>query len=294
MKKILALLISIVCFSAMALIKPVEPTAVYADMGPKPDTQITIRNLEKSDYIVAFGMKYEFYGPHSKFTPEMEHCSYGKYEDLLLVYNSVSLPQSWNLCDISCAYCNVTEMVVKSGYMWPSEFILIILNKNNIKYYLSEETKTYAFHSYFDVDMKGYRDGTVPISKPIVLTTNYQVGKEIGEFFLRLIATLGIEILLALAFKFTKKSYVVIVITNTITQIGLNVGLNLMGRFWGKNPTFIIFYILAELLIVGIEAVIFTKFCKQKEKTSKASITLYALLANLLSFGIGALLWFII
>ena len=33
------------------------PTVAHADTGPKPQTTIEIYNLEKSDYIVAYGTK---------------------------------------------------------------------------------------------------------------------------------------------------------------------------------------------------------------------------------------------
>ena len=43
---------------------------VHADTGPKPDMQIEICNLPKSDYIVAYATKYkEYMGPHHSFIP---------------------------------------------------------------------------------------------------------------------------------------------------------------------------------------------------------------------------------
>ena len=293
MKKILALFISFFGLLAIILAVPSKPVTANADTGPKPTTQITIKNLEKSDYIVAYGMNTEFYGPHKAFTPA-EDRDYINKEDLTSVYNAVTLPDGWYLCDISCSYTNVTEIVVKSGYMWPDDFILIILNKLNNDYYLSEETKTYAFNSYFECDMANYKSGSIVLSKIITLNPNYQYGKEIGEFFLRLAVTLGIELLLALAFKFTKKSYIIIAITNAATQVGLNVALNLTAHFNGKNPWLAIIYAFVEIAIVVVEALVFMKFCERKDSKSKLPILLYTVAANVLSFGLGMILWFII
>lgn len=293
MKKFLALLISFLGLLALVLAVPSKASAVSADTGPKPTTQITIKNLEKSDYIVAFGMDTEFYGPHRAFTPA-EDREYINKEELTQVYNVVNLPEGWYLCDISCSYTGVTEIVVNSGYMWPSDFILILLNKSNNQYYLSEETKTYAFNSYFECDMANYQNGSIALSKPITLDAKYQYGKEIGEFFLRLAVTLGIELLLALAFKFTKKSFIVIAITNAITQVGLNVALNLTAHFNGKNPWLAFIYAFVEIAIVVVEALVFMKFCERKDGKSKLPILLYTVAANILSFGLGMLLWFII
>ena len=293
MKKFLAFLISLLGLLAIVFAVPSKPVTANADTGPKPSTQITIKNLEKSDYIIAYGMNTEFYGPHRAFTPD-EDREYINKEELTQVYNVVNLPEGWYLCDFSCSYTDVTEIVVNSGYMWPDDFILIILNKLNNDYYLSEETKTYAFHSYFECDMANYQNGSIELSRAIVLEAKYQYGKEIGEFFLRLAVTLGIELLLALAFKFTKKSYIIIAITNAATQVGLNVALNLTAHFNGKNPWLVFFYVIAEVAIVVVESIVLTKFCERKDGRSKGLIPLYVILANILSFGIGMLLWLII
>lgn len=270
---------------------------VSADTGPKPTTEITIRNLEKSDYIVAYATKYDNYANHSRFIPGDEHCGktyFGNADDLTLLYYNVTLPEEFYLFDISYFFKDATELVCKSGYMWPDEFMLIIYNKANSNYYLTTETKTYAFNSYFSYDMNDLKGKPIELQKNIPLAKSYNYGKEIGEFFLRLVVTLSIEMLLALLFRFTKKSLLVIGITNAVTQIGLNISLNLFAHYHGKSPYILIIYALIELAIIAVEAIVYKKFCKRGKDENKHWIIAYTLLANVLSFGLGMVLWYLI
>lgn len=293
MKKFLLFLLSFLSLFAVVLAIPSTPIEVSADTGPKPTMQIAIKNLEQSDYIVGFGMKSEHYGPHSAFTPGKE-THYGNVDDLILLYNNATLPDSWYLSDISCAFNNTTNFVVKSGYMWPSDFILIILNKINSKAILSQETTTYAFHSYFTFDMNNYDGNAITLDQAIVLEKDYPYWKEILEFFLRLFITLAVELLLAIVFKFTKKSLIIIAITNAVTQIGLNVALNISAYFSGKDPLTILSYAVIEVGIVLVEAIIYSIFCKRENERTKLPTISYAIAANVLSFAVGMLLWIVI
>lgn len=298
MKKVI---VSLSVFMAIFTLFMSTSVVVHADTGPKPDMQIEICNLPKSDYIVAYATKYkEYMGPHHSFIPgdtsdkHYGETNFGDVEDLTIVYNNVTLPEGWYLCDISSFYSNSTDLLIKSGYMWPTEFILIIYDKVSNEYYLTEETKTYAFHSYFKYDMNDYKNTSITLEKKIVLEKSYKYGKEILTFMLRLLITLGIELLLALLFKFDKKSFVIIAITNAVTQIGLNIALNLTAYFNGKSVFYIYYYILIELLIVVVEAVVYRLLCKRGKDGTKKWIISYAILANVLSFVIGVILWFLV
>lgn len=273
-----------------------SPTVAYADTGPKPQTTIEIYNLENSDYIVAFGAK-KCNPTHHFFIPEDEKNGktyYGDIEDLTLVYNKVTLPEEWKLLDISSFYEDTTRLVIQSGYMWPSEFILIIYNKVSDNYYLSEVTKTYAFHSYFKYNMKNYQEDSISLEKKIILEKSYQYGKEILGFLLRLAVTLAIEMLLAVAFQFNKKSLWIIGITNLVTQVGLNLALNLTTYLSGKSLWFIIIYAFIELMIVLVEAIIFKILCRRGKDETREFIIIYTILANVLSFVLGMALWLFI
>ena len=213
---------------------------------------------------------------------------------MTLIYNKVTLPEGWKLTDISSFYENTTRLVIESGYMWPSEFILIIYNKVSDNYYLSEATQTYAFHSYFKYNMKNYQDDPISLEKKIVLEKSYQYGKEIFGFLLRLVVTLAVEMLLAVVVKFNKKSLWIIGITNFVTQVGLNLALNLTAYFGGKSPWHVLIYALVELMIVVVEAAIFKIFCRRGKDETRELIIIYTIVANALSFVLGMILWLFI
>ncbi len=296
-KKLFLLLMSIF---ALIFCIPSKVVVANADTGPKPDFQIEIYNLDKSDYIVAYGIDRDNYGPHRCFVPDdssdnkLNETYYGNADDLTIIYNNVTLPEGWKLCDISSFYSNTSELLITSGYYWPSKFILIIYDKTSSNYYLSEVTKTYAFHSYFKYDMNDYKKIPDSSEKRIILEKTYDYTKEILGFLLRLFITLAIEISLALLFKFNKKSLVIIGMTNAATQIFLNLYLNITTHFDGKSPWNIFIYVFIEALIVVIEAIIFKIFCRRGKEEDRNWIISYTVLANVLSFGLGMILWFII
>lgn len=59
MKKVI---VSLSIFMAIFTLFMSTSVVVHADTGPKPDMQIEICNLPKSDYIVAYATKYKEIG----------------------------------------------------------------------------------------------------------------------------------------------------------------------------------------------------------------------------------------
>ena len=72
-----------------------------------------------------------------------------------------------------------------------------------------------------------------------------------------------------------------IIIVNIITQIGLNVALNIINFFKGQWA-FTFYYVLLEFVVLLTEAIIY-------KKASIKKATIYAMLANVISFIFG--LW---
>ena len=56
----------------------------------------------------------------------------------------------------------------------------------------------------------------------------------------------------------------------------------------------IFIYVFIEALIVVIEAIIFKIFCRRGKEENRNWVISYTVLANVLSFGLGMILWFII
>ena len=95
--------------------------------------------------------------------------------------------------------------------------------------------------------------------------------------------------LVALAFCFReKKQLLLLVVMNTITQIILNVLLNLVNYNLGQQA-FLIRYFLYEFIVFAVEAILLSKVLNRlsiKERP-KWLIVLYTFIANVVSFIAG-------
>ena len=169
---------------------------------------------------------------------------------------------------------------------------------------VSDVLKRYAFHSYYFVDMRNVQSETIGTIAKISVTQGYDYSAESLGFFVRFIITLGVETLLALAFGLrTKRAFLTVLAANGVTQIALNLLLNVRLHFnnlYGVIPL----YFFAELFIFAAEAALYC-FILGKRKNggengsadenggkaaivySKKRLILYAFTANLVSFCIG-------
>ena len=169
---------------------------------------------------------------------------------------------------------------------------------------VSDVLERYAFHSYYFVDMRNVQSETIGTIAKISVTQSYDYSAEILGFFVRFIITLGVETLLALAFGLrTKRAFLTVLAANGVTQIALNLLLNVRLHFnnlYGVIPL----YFFAELFIFAAEAALYC-FILGKRKNggengsadenggkaaivySKKRLILYAFTANLISFCIG-------
>ncbi len=169
---------------------------------------------------------------------------------------------------------------------------------------VSDVLERYAFHSYYFVDMRNVQSETIGTIAKISVTQSYDYSAEILGFFVRFIVTLGVETLLALAFGLrTKRAFLTVLAANGVTQIALNLLLNVRLHFnnlYGVIPL----YFFAELFVFVAEAALYC-FILGKRKNggengsadenggkaaivySKKRLILYAFTANLISFCIG-------
>lgn len=169
---------------------------------------------------------------------------------------------------------------------------------------VSDVLKRYAFHSYYFVDMRNVQSETIGTIAKISATQSYDYSAEILGFFVRFIVTLGVETLLALAFGLrTKRAFLTVLAANGVTQVALNILLNVQLHFNNVYGVFPL-YFFAELFVFVAEAALYC-FILGKRKNggvsgsadknggkaaivySKKRLILYAFTANLISFCIG-------
>ena len=112
---------------------------------------------------------------------------------------------------------------------------------------------------------------------------------EILSLIARVLLTIAIELGIALLFGFReRKLFRFIVIVNVITQISLNLALNIINYYSGQLA-FVIFFVLLEIAVTFVEAILYNYYLK---KHSRKTIPgwkpcVYALVANVASFTLG-------
>ena len=121
---------------------------------------------------------------------------------------------------------------------------------------------------------------------------SYNYWQEMLALGARIVLTILIEMLVALLFGFRqKKQLLILAVVNIITQIILNVLLNVIN--YNSGPlAFTFFYVLFELIVFALEAVLYCTILKRisEKKKEDAYYTLYSFVANLISFGAGLFL----
>lgn len=279
------------------------PVTVSADTVPKPSVRITFENLgDELCYGTLLSSK-ESTGPSSAWNGDPEYAlhnenpngyysylSYGydvwkAFVDFAEKDDFYFLQEVWQV--------NETKQLAWTYYP-PSEFKILLYFPNTGEFAVSDVYKRYAFDSYFTVNMD---DAILIVDYNEELSTNqrlsayksYNYAAEIAALAARIAITIVIEIVIALAFGYwEKKQLLLITKLNGGTQIVLNVLLNIINYRSGQLA-FVLFYILFEIIVVIIEAVIMFIFVNRISLNEKRrwQIALYVLIANAASFWAG-------
>ena len=271
---------------------------VKADMGPKPFVEIKFKNITEEEYFVTFLSKRKSSGPHRYYEAlEGDEPHKGDYPEIWQKFQDYE--DSYYFLQ---NYKKLTkEDTYTWGYMPPRDFKVLVYFPSVDKMVVSEPYEMKAFATYYVFDLtkiEGANGKIENITAPVSLIHESQVGKTILQLLLRIGFTLAVEIVVALAFLLiTKRQLLTIFVTNLATQIGLNILISLAIYFTGANIFYLIILLFLEILIFIAEAVTYhIVFGKELKDQSRGiwQIYLYAFVANLLSFGIGLLLLFIL
>ena len=178
------------------------------------------------------------------------------------------------------------------GILSPPKFKILIYFSETDSFLISDESfERYAFNSYFTATVN---QSSFQVSNNDEMTfsvkQSYNYTNEIISFFSRVIATIVIEIFIALLFDLRKKKILVfITIVNIITQIILNVLLSLTNYNYG-SMLFVFNYIWMEILVFIIEAFAYSIWFNKLNpnyKIKKWVAPVYSFIANAASFVIG-------
>ncbi len=278
-KKLASFLMCLVAFAALF------PLTVSADFGPKPSVNITFKNMGDEECYATLLSERDTTGPYSAWDGKGGFTCYDDIsEDVcraLAEYvdtDGYYFLQTAQLCSDTKNY--------KWGYYPPQKFKILLYYPQSGKFAVSGIYEQYAFDSYYTVDMAAFDAGQQDI---LTAEKSYDYTWEIISLLCRIVLTILVEMAIALLFMFRgKKLLWFIAAVNTATQIILNVLLNIINYNSG-SLAFSVFYILFEIAVFIIEAVVYCIFINRfsGKKIQRWKSVLYSLIANGASYAAG-------
>ncbi len=302
-KRFVRMILTLMC---VVMVMMSFPITAGADTGPKPSVRITFENLgDELCYGTLLSSKAST-GPLSAWNGNEEDACHnenpnGQYDwqdfgydvwKAFVDYDEKDdfyfLQEAWQI--------NETKELAWTYYP-PNEFKILLYFPETGEYAVSGVYERYAFDSYFTVNMDGatlsvdYNE-ELSLDARLDVYRSYNYGAEIGSLIARIIITILIEMVIALLFGYREKKQLLILAgVNSGTQIVLNVLLNIINYNSGEKA-FVMFYVLFELIVFAIEAVLFYHLLNKisiKQKPKMLAVV-YALVANAVSFGAGCLI----
>ena len=271
---------------AVLLLVPVLAVTVSADMGPKPGTVIRLRGVQES-VVMTLLSGQEQWGPNHAIGE-------GQSPSDWMVDNDAQ-EQGWYAFrdyrdpDGFCFWGEVYEDGVSWSYYPPEVFkIAVYYPEQDLLWVSSEIYERYAFDSDYTLVLPAPGEGAVSGEVDMVLKKDNSVPGELGGLAFRIVLTIAIELAVASLFGFvSRKQRRLILVTNLVTQVGLN-GL-LWAWYYFDGPLAAMFRLtLAELVVLIVESIVYLR--KLREDEGAGRTVGYALCANLASVYLGFLL----
>lgn len=288
------------------LVMMIFPITASADIGPKPSVRITFENLGNEECWGTLLSSKPSTGPSSAWDGNEEDARHNENSNEQYSYQPFGydiwkafvdydeqddfyfLQEAWQI--------NETKELAWTYYP-PNEFKILMYFPETGEYAVSGVYERYAFDSYFTVNMDGVKlsvDYNEELSSDDRLNAykSYNYGVEVGSLVARILITIIIEMGIALLFGYREKKQLLLLVgVNSGTQIILNVLLNIINYNSGEMA-FVVSYILFELVVFAIEAILFYHLLNKisiKQKPKWLAIV-YALVANAVSFGVGMMI----
>lgn len=284
---------SIALLFLIAFVASVFTVSVSADMGPKPSVVVTFENMPEGKCYGTLLSSRQSTGPYSIYdgTKESERDTALDYPEAWRTFVDFSDEDGYYFLQ------TVWEVSLHKSIKWkyypPERFKILLWYPDSGVFYESGIINKYAFDSYYTVDMaEAEGEGIIRITE----RKSYDYTNEILSLLARIAATMAIEICVALLFNLrTKKALLVILAVNAVTQISLNVALNIISFYSGGLYTMFWYFLLEPLIIVFEAAVYSVLLPRRAKKTHRAwFFIIYAVIANALSFASGFLIEYLI
>ena len=273
------------------------PMTIHADIGPKASVRIQFKNMPNELCYGTLLSDKESTGPASVWDGIKEHAR--KDEETADIWNAFvnyKDPDGYYYLQQHYKVSDTNE--IAWTYYPPNRFKILLYYPETGTFVSSGIYERYAFDTYYTVDMEGIDIHNVEYNEE--LSTNerieayrsYEYRQEMIGLAVRIVLTIVIEMLVALLFGFReKKQLVILAVVNIITQILLNVGLNIINYNSG-SMAFTIFYVLLEVVVFIVEAILYCILLKKASMKKKKNwyYVLYSFIANLVSFIAGMII----
>ena len=283
------------------------PAKVKADMGPKASVHIQFENMSDEVCYGTLLSKEESTGPASVWSgweddarvKEKYPFSYYFKRDIWEAFVNYEDPDGYYFLQEGWTVSETKEIAWM--YYPPSSFKILLYYPETNTFVSSGIYERYAFDTYYTVDMQGLQMNSVDYNdnlstdERIEAYRSYDYRQEMLTLSIRIILTILIEMVVAICFGFrTKKQLLVLTLVNILTQVLLNVALNMIQ--YNAGPMAVkLFYVLLEAVVFGIEAVFYCTVLKKiSVKKNNGFYILYSLVANMISFVAGLFLYSIL
>ena len=273
----------------------VFPAKALADAGPKPSVQVSFTGAAGGEVFYGTLLsQYDSTGPYSAWDGTEEYARYAPGDEGYEIWKKFSdyqdsdgyyFLQEWWECSL--------EDGISWTYYPPYSFKILLYFPEEDLFCVSPIYERYAFDSYYTVNMAGFEMDSISAQDfTLVAERSYDYTWELLSLACRIVATIGIEVAIALLFGLRqKKVLLLITYTNLVTQVLLNLALNVVNYSQGAFA-FLACYVLFELAVCLIEGVwYFIQFSKvSAAPISKVRVTAYTLCANGGSLAVGILI----
>lgn len=287
-------------------------SAVNADTGPKESVRIIFENMGDELCYGTLLSKTESTGPSSVWNGDENYAIHNENERFSYSNLDYKTWKAFVEYEDPDGYYFLQEGWAVNGtkklewtYYPPKSFKILLYYPETEQFLVSGICERYAFDTYYTVDMEGCTvntggetigsveyDENLSTDERIEAYRSYDYIKEFISFIARVIITVLIETAVALLFGFrSKKQLQLLIVVNIVTQIILNVFLNIINYKSGQIA-FVLSYIFIEIVVFILEATVYCILMKKLSESHKKNIfyVLYALIANGISFGTGMLI----
>ncbi len=253
-----------------------------ADMGPKPSVRITLPGLPEEACYGTLLSLHPSTGPASAWdgTPERRYAEDAGGEEIwekFVQYQDADgyyfLQRWWD-----CAESGRLDWT----YYPPSSFKILLYFPESDRFCVSPVYERYAFDSYFTADLSQQASGRLT-ARP-----SYDYTWETVSLLARILLTIAVELAIALPFGYRRHGLAFIAAVNAVTQVGLNVALNLINYYSGPL-TYALCLIPLELAVFLAEGIAYAAVLARRfpRPHARRRALLYALAANAASFALG-------